>query len=77
MVDRGSQPLNDALALVAPGTALVQGSIEKSNVEPIMEMTRMIAITRSYSDVASILQQQGELRRNSLNQLAQATGTSG
>jgi hypothetical protein len=40
-------------------------------------MTRMIAITRSYSDVASILQQQGELRRNSLNQLAQATGTSG
>jgi len=62
---------------IAPGTAVVQGSIEKSNVEPIMEMTRMIAITRSYSDVASILQQQGELRRNSLNQLAQATGTSG
>jgi flagellar basal-body rod protein FlgF len=62
---------------IAPGTSVVQGSIEKSNVEPILEMTRMIAITRSYSDVASILQQQGELRRNSLNQLAQATGTSG
>jgi flagellar basal-body rod protein FlgF len=62
---------------VAPGTRVVQGSIEKSNVQPILEMTRMIEITRTYSDVAAILQQQGDLRRNSLQQLAQATGTSG
>ena len=34
-------------------------------------MTRMIEITRSYSDIAAILQQQGDLRRNSLQQLAQ------
>jgi len=46
-------------------------------VQPILEMTRMIEITRTYSDVAAILQQQGDLRRNSLQQLAQATGTSG
>ena len=32
-------------------------------------MTRMIEITRSYSDIAAILQQQGDLRRNSLQQL--------
>ncbi|MGA8652062.1 MAG: flagellar basal-body rod protein FlgF [Xanthobacteraceae bacterium] len=62
---------------VPPGTRVVQGSIEKSNVHPILEMTRMIEITRSYSDIAAILQQQGDLRRNSLQQLAQATGTSG
>jgi flagellar basal-body rod protein FlgF len=62
---------------IAPGTRIVQGSIEKSNVQPILEMTRMIEITRSYSDIAAILQQQGDLRRNSLSQLAQATGTSG
>ena len=62
---------------IAPGTRVVQGSIEKSNVQPILEMTRMIEISRTYSDVAAILQQQGDLRRNSLQQLAQATGTSG
>jgi len=62
---------------VPPGTRVVQGSIEKSNVHPILEMTRMIEITRSYSDIAAILQQQGDLRRNSLQQLAQATGTLG
>jgi flagellar basal-body rod protein FlgF len=58
---------------IAPGTRVVQGSIEKSNVRPILEMTRMIEITRSYSDIAAILQQQGDLRRNSLQQLVQAT----
>jgi flagellar basal-body rod protein FlgF len=62
---------------IAPGTRIVQGSIEKSNVRPILEMTRMIEIMRSYSDVAAVLQQQGDLRRNSLQQLAQAAGTSG
>jgi flagellar basal-body rod protein FlgF len=70
-------PANANQKGIAPGTRVVQGSIEKSNVQPILEMTRMIEITRTYSDVAAILQQQGDLRRNSLQQLAQATGTSG
>ncbi len=58
------------------GTRVVQGAIEKSNVRPIVEMARMIEITRSYSDIAAILQQQGDLRRNSLQQLAQAPSSS-
>jgi flagellar basal-body rod protein FlgF len=70
-------PPNANQKAIAPGTRVVQGSIEKSNVQPILEMTRMIEITRSYSDIAAILQQQGDLRRNSLQQLAQATGTAG
>ena len=32
---------------------MVQGSIEKSDVRPVLEMTRMIEITRSYSDIAA------------------------
>jgi flagellar basal-body rod protein FlgF len=70
-------PANANQKPIAPGTRIVQGSIEKSNVRPILEMTRMIEITRSYSDIAAILQQQGDLRRNSLQQLSQAAGTSG
>jgi flagellar basal-body rod protein FlgF len=57
-------PLPDAKAHV------VQGAIEKSNVRPVIEMTRMIELTRAYTDVASILQQQGDLRKNSIQQLA-------
>jgi flagellar basal-body rod protein FlgF len=59
-----------------PGTRVVQGAIEKSNVRAIVEMARMIEITRSYTDIAAILQQQGDLRRNSLQQLSQAPSSS-
>jgi flagellar basal-body rod protein FlgF len=53
------------------GTRIVQGSIEKSNVNGVAEMARMIAITRSYTDIANILTQEGDLRKNALTQLSQ------
>jgi len=58
-------PLPDANAHV------LQGSIEKSNVRPVIEMTRMIELTRAYTEVATILQQQGDMRKNSIQQLAE------
>jgi flagellar basal-body rod protein FlgF len=58
-------PLPDGSAHV------VQGSIEKSNVRPVIEMSRMIELTRAYTQVATLLQQQGELRKNSIQQLAE------
>jgi flagellar basal-body rod protein FlgF len=54
-----------------PGTRVIQGAVEKSNVNAVAEMARMIEITRSYSDIAAILQQQGDQRRNALQQLSQ------
>ncbi len=53
------------------GTRVVQGAIEKSNVNAVAEMARMIEITRSYTDIANILQQQSDERRNALSQLSQ------
>ena len=50
---------------------IVQGSIEKSNVRPVVEMARMIEISRAYTQIATLMQQQGELRKNSLQQLAE------
>lgn len=58
-------PLPDGSAHV------MQGSIEKSNVRPVVEMSRMIELTRAYTEVATLLQQQGELRKNSIQQLAE------
>jgi flagellar basal-body rod protein FlgF len=57
-------------------TRVVQGAIEKSNVNAVAEMARMIQITRSYSDIAAILQQQGDQRRNALQQLSQLPSSS-
>lgn len=50
---------------------VVQGAIEKSNVRSVVEMTRMIELTRAYTEVAGILQQQSDLRKNSIQQLAE------
>ncbi len=55
----------------ALGTRVVQGAIEKSNVNAVGEMTRMLQITQSYTDIANILQQQSEQRKNALSQLSQ------
>jgi flagellar basal-body rod protein FlgF len=49
---------------------VVQGAIEKSNVRGVMEMTRMIEITRAYTQTAAMLQQQSSLDQNSLDKLA-------
>lgn len=49
----------------------IQGSIEKSNVRPVLEMTRMIEVTRSYQQVANILTQQGDLQRSAIDKLAE------
>ena len=50
---------------------IVQGAVEKSNVRPVIEMTRMIELTRAYTEVATLLQQQSDLRKNSIQQLAE------
>jgi flagellar basal body rod protein FlgG len=53
------------------GMRVVQGMIEKSNVNGVVEMARMIQITRSYTDVANLLSQESDLRKNALQQLSQ------
>jgi flagellar basal-body rod protein FlgF len=39
-------------------------------VRAVVEMTRMIQVTRNYTQVAGLLQQQGELRRTAIQRLA-------
>jgi flagellar basal-body rod protein FlgF len=61
----------------APATThFVQGAVERSNVNAVAEMARMIELTRSYSDTAALLQQQGDQRRNALQQLSQPPASS-
>ena len=54
----------------AKAASLLQGSIEKSNVRGVVEMSRMIEITRSYTQIANILQQQHDLGTAAIDKLA-------
>jgi len=47
-----------------------QGFIEKSNVNSVAEMSRMIEVTRAYTQISAMLQQQGDLRKSALERLA-------
>ncbi|MGH6644026.1 MAG: flagellar basal-body rod protein FlgF [Bradyrhizobium sp.] len=47
-----------------------QGFIEKSNVNSVTEMSRMIEITRTYTQISALLQQQSELHKSAIEKLA-------
>jgi flagellar basal-body rod protein FlgF len=47
-----------------------QGFIEKSNVNSVTEMSRMIEITRTYTQIATMLQTQSDLHKSAIEKLA-------
>jgi flagellar basal-body rod protein FlgF/flagellar basal-body rod protein FlgG len=55
----------------AAGVRVVQGAIEQSNVRGVIEMSRMIELTRTYAQVASFLQQASEQRQSAITKLAE------
>ena len=54
---------------------VTQGAIEKSNVQTVTEMTRMVEITRAYTQIAQILQNQSDMRRSAIDKLADVPTT--
>jgi flagellar basal body rod protein FlgG len=61
---------DDLAATDATRPHLVQGAIEKSNVEGITEVTRMINVSRSYTMIANMLKDQGDMLKTAIQQLA-------
>ena len=47
-----------------------QGFIEKSNVNAVAEMSRMIEVSRAYTQIATLLQQQSDLHKTAIEKLA-------
>jgi flagellar basal-body rod protein FlgF len=52
-------------------TRVIQGTIEQSNVRPVVEMARMIELTRTYTAMSTMLQQASDHRRGALEKLAE------
>ncbi len=50
---------------------VIQNSLEQSNVKAVVEMTRMIDVSRSYTHAATLIQQHGDMRRSAIERLAE------
>ena len=48
-----------------------QGYLEKSNVNGVAEMSRMIEVTRAYTQIATMLQQESDLHKGAIEKLAE------
>ncbi|NQU69448.1 MAG: flagellar basal-body rod protein FlgF, partial [Rhodospirillales bacterium] len=53
--------------------SMVQGMLEKSNVQPIMEVTRMIDTLRGYQSTQKLLEQEHDLQRKAIEKLTRET----
>lgn len=47
-----------------------QGFVERSNVNAVGEMSRMMEVSRAYSQIATLMQQQADLQKTAIQQLA-------
>jgi flagellar basal-body rod protein FlgF len=68
----GSNLYSAGTATAQPDTAskIRQGFIEKSNVNSVAEMSRMIEVTRTYTQISNLLQQQSDLHKSAIDKLA-------
>ncbi|HEY0236121.1 MAG TPA: flagellar basal-body rod protein FlgF [Afipia sp.] len=68
----GSNLFSSGGASAQPDTTsrVNQGFIEKSNVNAVTEMSRLMEVSRTYQSVASLMQQQSDLRKSAIQSLA-------
>jgi flagellar basal-body rod protein FlgF len=72
LVKEGSNLYSAGTAAAQPDTTsrIRQGFIEKSNVNPVAEMSRMMEVTRTYTQISNLLQQQNDLQKSAIDKLA-------
>jgi flagellar basal-body rod protein FlgF len=57
-------------ATIDPSTQILQGAIEGSNVQPVLEMTRLIDMQRAYERSNKLMDGEDDLRRKTLQQIS-------
>jgi flagellar basal-body rod protein FlgF len=53
-----------------PQARVEPGAVERSNVKPVLEMSRMVEVQRAYASITSLLGRADELRRDAIRRLA-------
>jgi flagellar basal-body rod protein FlgF len=51
---------------------IAQGSLEESNVQPVLEISHMLEVLRAYQTTANLTQSQEDLMRNAIDKLGSA-----
>jgi flagellar basal-body rod protein FlgF len=76
--DDADSLVRDGSGLYSGGTAqpatngkVLQGALEQSNVRSVLEMSRMVEVTRAYTSLAKTLADSDELGLTAINQLGQ------
>src|SRR5690606_38169423 len=54
-------------------STIVQGMLEASNIEPIVEMTNMIELVRQYQNTQNLLDSENERQRNAIQRLGRTS----
>ena len=62
--------VTDATPLEATKTTVVQGKLEGSNVQAVVEMTRMIDVSREYQAVQNMMNSENERLRSAISKLS-------
>lgn len=62
-------PLGEDAAQPAQGSRVSQGFVELSNVEPVIEMTRLITIQRAYEGALRLINEEDGLTKQSIQKL--------
>lgn len=65
-----SAPADEA-PLPAFDASMAQGMVEGSNVQPIVEMTRMMSLQRAYENIARLNETTGELQSRAISRIGQ------
>lgn len=71
---RGPQNLyelsEDGEAIADPDSEIIQGSLERSNVQGVVEMTTMIDVVRTYASVSRMVQAEHDRQQRAIRSLA-------
>ncbi len=65
----------DTAPQAAEDATVAQGIIENSNVQPVVELTRMIETVRAYTSISQILERTQQLRQDAIERLGGANGS--
>jgi len=56
----------------APDVRMHQGMLESSNVKPILEITRLIEVTRAYESITKMMESSADLSRRAVERMGRA-----
>jgi flagellar basal-body rod protein FlgF len=70
LIKQGNDLYSGDGAAADTNSTFQQGFVEKSNVNSVIEMSHMVEVMRTYTNIANILQQQSDLHKNAIDKLA-------